>query len=87
MDPLMKDQSGRQEIGQTRAQSALEYIILTGAVVVVVLLAFKTLLPKVGNEAEQYFNMAACGIYGLPAMYNESGNLIDRSRQADLNYP
>jgi hypothetical protein len=77
----------RKGFGQ-RAQTALEYVILLGSITVVVLLAFKTFLPKASYEAEQYFNVVVCGIYGPPAR-KIAGNAVawDRTRQSSVDYP
>jgi hypothetical protein len=50
-----------------RAQAAIEYLLLLGAVSVTVLLAFKTLLPQQLNQSEIFFNDAARSIMGESA--------------------
>jgi len=42
-----------------KAQAAIEYLLLLGAVTVVALLAFKTLLPQHLNSEETFFNQTA----------------------------
>lgn len=49
-----------------KAQTAIEYMLLLGVVVAVVLVAFKTLLPGMRVSANTYFNRAAIGILGKP---------------------
>jgi Flp pilus assembly pilin Flp len=45
-------------------QTSVEYFILLGMVVVVVLTGVKTFIPKARNEAEQVFNETVCGVMG-----------------------
>ena len=51
---------------QRNAQTAIEYMLLLGVVVALVLVAFKTSLPKMRTSANTYFNRAAIGILGEP---------------------
>ena len=48
------------------AQTAVEYMILLGAVAVVVLVGFTTFLPRAQKESEGYFNTTVNQIYGTP---------------------
>jgi hypothetical protein len=45
-----------------QAQAAIEYVLLLTAVVVIVLLAFNTLIAKHQSEANAYFNSVARGL-------------------------
>ncbi|MFA5088888.1 MAG: hypothetical protein WC552_07625 [Candidatus Omnitrophota bacterium] len=47
-------------------QTMIEYMLLLGMVVVIVLAAFKTLVPKTYNAADLYFNTISNGIMGPP---------------------
>lgn len=49
-----------------KAQTAIEYMLLLGVVVALVLIAFKVSLPKMRVSANTYFNRAAIGIMGDP---------------------
>ena len=87
MRPLSERATGMKKDSFQKAQAAIEYLLLLGAVVVVVLMAFKTLIPKHQNAADGYFNAVERGIYGAPAIYNNlSGNTIDRLRTGGF-YP
>ena len=69
------------------AQAAMEYLLLLGAVVVIVLLAFNTLIPQHQRQAEGYFNVVTRGILGEPVIYWNGTNTIDRARADVSNYP
>ena len=45
-----------------RGQSTLEYMLLLGTVVVIVLVGFKVFLPRVQNSSDLYFNRVSYGI-------------------------
>ena len=47
-----------------KGQTAIEYMILLGVVVALVLIAFKTQLPRMEESANIYFNRAMLGIIG-----------------------
>ena len=49
-----------------KGQTAIEYMILLGVVVALVLIAFKTQLPRMEESANIYFNRAMLGIIGKP---------------------
>ena len=49
-----------------KGQTAIEYMILLGVVVALVLIAFKTQLPRMRVSANIYFNRAMLGIIGKP---------------------
>lgn len=49
-----------------RAQTAIEYMLLVGVVVALVLVAFKVYLPGTRISANTYFNRAFIGIVGEP---------------------
>jgi len=49
-----------------RAQTAVEYMLLLGAVVGIVLVGLKLYLPRINETSNVYFNRAAYGIYGEP---------------------
>ena len=48
------------------AQTAVEYLLLFGVVVAIVLIGMKAYLPRVRNASDQYFNKASKGIMGRP---------------------
>ena len=47
-----------------RAQTALEYMLLLGTVMVIVLVGFKVYLPRTHNASDLYFNRVNYGIVG-----------------------
>ena len=49
-----------------RAQTAIEYMLLLGVVVALVLISLKTYLPRMRTSANTYFNRTAIGILGKP---------------------
>lgn len=49
-----------------KGQSAIEYMLLLGVVVAIVLVGFKTYFPRSSNAAEGYFNTIAVRIAGPP---------------------
>ena len=61
------------------AQTAVEYLLLLGAVTAVVLVGFNVYFAKVSGQSETFFNQAARGIYGINAAY--------KSRAQYNNYP
>lgn len=48
------------------AQTAIEYMLLLGVVVALVLIGFKVSLPQTRASANIFFNRAAIGIMGKP---------------------
>ena len=49
-----------------KAQTAIEYMLLLGVVVALVLIAFRTSLPRMRVSANTYFNRSVIGILGKP---------------------
>ncbi len=49
---------------QIKGQSALEYMLLMGTVMVIVVVGFKVFLPKTQNASDLYFNRVSHGITG-----------------------
>jgi len=49
-----------------KAQSAIEYLMLLAAVVAIVLIGFKTYLPRILVTGNIYFNRVGVGIMGEP---------------------
>ena len=49
-----------------KGQTAIEYMLLLGVVVALVLIAFRTSLPRMRVSANTYFNRAVIGILGKP---------------------
>ena len=47
-----------------RGQSALEYMLLMGTVMVIVIVGFKVFLPRTQNASDLYFNRVSHGIMG-----------------------
>lgn len=70
------------------AQSMIEYLLLLGATVVVVLLAFKGLIPYTRDASNLYYNKVAVGVMGDMAdrIQNADGNW-HKARTYYLNYP
>ena len=67
------------------AQTAVEYLLLLMAVTIIVLLAFRTLLPLNRSSAEEYLNVVAKGVYYRPAVGNDvTGNWDKLRRDAYL---
>ncbi len=54
-----------------RGQSAVEYLLLLGVVVAIVLVGFQKYVPKTYNAANTYFNAVSNNIMGAP---NRCGN-------------
>lgn len=52
---------------EKRAQTAIEYMLLLAAVVAIVLVGFKTYLPRVLESSNVYLNRAGVGILGNAA--------------------
>ncbi len=57
-----------------KAQAAIEYMILLGVVVSVVLVSFTTLLPRTTNMAGNYFETVQNGLYGNVATVRTTSN-------------
>lgn len=57
----------RRRNKNTSAQTAMEYMLLLGIVVVVVLAGFRKYIPKSKASSELYFNNISVGILGTPA--------------------
>ena len=51
---------------EKKAQTAIEYMILLGAVVAIALVGIRTFLPSFQESANLYFNRASYGIMGDP---------------------
>jgi len=49
-----------------KGQTAIEYMLLLGVVVALVLIAFRVSLPRMRVSANTYFNRAVIGILGKP---------------------
>jgi hypothetical protein len=45
-------------------QTAIEYLLLLGVVVVVVLVGFRKYVPQARNDSELYYNRVATGLMG-----------------------
>lgn len=56
----------RRPFSRKNAQTAAEYMLLLGAVAVIVLVGFTTFLPRAQKESEGYFNTTVINIYGRP---------------------
>ena len=50
----------------SKAQSAVEYLLLLAVVASIILISLKTRLPKIYPSAELYFNKTSVGIAGKP---------------------
>lgn len=61
----------RRPFRKKNAQTAAEYMILLGAVAVVVLVGFTTFLPRAQRESAGFFNTTVSNIYGRPALPND----------------
>lgn len=59
---------------QSKAQTAIEYLLLTTLIVVIFFLNFGRWLPFVKNDANEYFNEVAEGIAGRPVGADNSGS-------------
>ena len=59
MERISREQKRRRS---RRAQTAIEYMVLLGVMVTVVLVGFKVYLNKARIEAGNFFNAAAVGI-------------------------
>jgi len=58
----------KQFIGlNTKAQTAVEYMLLLAAVVSIVLVGFKNFLPSFHATSNYYFNQVAIGVLGEPS--------------------
>lgn len=69
----------KKHYDQRAAQVAIEYLLMLGGVVIVILIAMTTLLPKAQDNAGNFFNQAAVQIMGNHA--------VDKARSSDTNYP
>jgi len=57
----------KQSIGMnSKAQTAVEYMLLLAAVVSIVLIGFKTYLPSFQLTSNYYFNQVGIGVLGEP---------------------
>lgn len=54
------------------AQTAVEYVLLLSIVVIIVLIGFRTFVPRAYKASGVYYNRAGYGILGEP---NKCGNL------------
>jgi len=64
----------KQCIGlNTKAQTAVEYMLLLGAVVSIVLIGFKSYFPTFQLTSNYYFNQVGIGVLGEP---NKCGDKI-----------
>jgi len=70
---------------QSKAQVAIEYLLMLAAVVVVVLVGMRTLLPAVQEKSANFFNQASDNIMGNSAAIGSDG--FGKARTDDLNYP
>lgn len=78
----------RKAEGWSSGQTVLEYMLLLSAVVVVVLVALRTMLPKVMGSSNVYFNRVSYGIMGHPAGNIEIDNVtMYKARSNKYNYP
>jgi len=66
-------------------QTAIEYMLLLSAVVVVVLVAMRTILPNTVAYSNIYFNRVAYGIMGEPASEQPDGT--HKARSTHFDYP
>ena len=55
-----------------RAQTAVEYMLLLGSVVAIVLVGFKTYLPSFEETSNYYQNQVGIGILGEPSRCGDS---------------
>lgn len=46
------------------AQMAVEYMVLLGAVVAIVLIGFKNYLPTIQEVSNYYYNQVGIGVFG-----------------------
>jgi len=56
----------KKKLIQKKAQTAIEYMLLLGVIVAIVLIGFKTYLPRTQDAANIYFNRVSVGILGEP---------------------
>jgi Flp pilus assembly pilin Flp len=54
-------------LNNQEGQTAIEYMLLFGTVVAIVLIGFKTYVPRMREAANVYFDRAAVGIMGEPS--------------------
>jgi len=57
--------NNHSKINLKKAQTAIEYMLLLAVVVGIVLVGFKTYLPRTQNSADLYFNRVIVGIIGV----------------------
>jgi len=51
-------------------QTAIEYLLLLGVVVAIVMVGFRTFLPRTYDTSEKYFNKVLCGMMDEPPSSN-----------------
>ena len=56
----------RARSNHNSGQTAVEYMLLLGAVVAIVLVGFNTYLPSLQTTSNYYFNQVGIGILGEP---------------------
>ncbi len=79
-----KDRPGLSRPGQT----AIEYMLLLSAVVVVVLVGMNTILPRTVEYSNEYYQRVSYGIMGEPTSDQSTGNWQSYKARSDrLNYP
>ena len=59
-----------------KGQTAIEYLLLLGIVVAVVLVGFRTFVPRTYSISEKYFNVVSCSIMGTPP----NGTFLDSAQ-------
>ena len=65
-------------------QTAIEYMLLFGTVVAVVLIGFRTYVPQMQDAANLYFNRASVGVLGEP---NPCGDGVCGAGETSENCP
>ena len=87
----MRQRDKREKIKKFlhEAQTMMEYLMMLAATVVVVLLAFRSLLPRTTEYSNIYFNKVSAGIMGNQAgcFYSPDGNMYYKARTLRRNYP
>jgi len=64
----------------TKAQTAVEYMLLLAAVVSIVLIGFKSYLPQLQLTSNYYFNQVGIGVLGEPNKCGD-GSCSDAERR------
>lgn len=67
-----------------KAQTAVEYMLLLGAVVSIVLIGFKVYLPSLQETSNYYFNQVGIGVLGEPSKCGDgfcNGPIIENSEK------